>query len=60
MTASGWTQSATVPTIGNPNEPCAYKYCWTRDVGNGAMVIVTLKNMQVKGSDTEFTIVYQS
>ncbi len=60
MPASGWTQSATVPTIGNPNEPCGYKYCWTKDVKQGSALIVTLKNMVVKGSDTEFTIVYQS
>lgn len=59
MPSSGWTQSATIPTIGNSNEPCGYKYCWTKDVKQGSALIVTLKNMVVKGSDTEFTLVYE-
>jgi serine-type D-Ala-D-Ala carboxypeptidase/endopeptidase (penicillin-binding protein 4) len=58
MPASGWTQSATVPTAGGSSAPCGYKYCWTKDGGHGAMLMVTLKNMVAKGSDTEFTIVY--
>jgi hypothetical protein len=57
MPASGWTQSATVPTIGDPAAPCGDRYCWTQDAGHGTTLVVRLRNILVKGSDTEFTIV---
>lgn len=60
MPAAGWTQSATIPQPADPSAPCSGKYCWTKDAGNGTTLVISFQNMQPKGSDTEFTLVYES
>jgi hypothetical protein len=59
MPGLGWTRSATALTVGGSSAPCGYKYCWTKDGGQGTTLIVTLQNIQINRSDTEFTIAYE-
>ena len=60
MPSLGWTQSATIPSIAGYSQPCGEKYCWTKDVSQGSVLVVTLRNMQMVGSDTAFTLVYEN
>lgn len=54
MPASGWTRAT---AASDPNLPCGGFACWKQPEQNNTTLFVRLQDMQVVGSDVEFTIV---
>lgn len=54
MPAGGWTRAT---TASDPNLPCGNRACWKQPEQNKTTPFVRLQDMQVVGSDVEFTIV---
>lgn len=54
MPAGGWTRAT---AASDPNLPCGNRPCWKQPEQNNTTPFVRLQDMQVVGSDVEFTIV---